>query len=567
MLNFIPSRLARFLIRVFPFTLALALAFAAPLRAETKSDVKVDIKSDTKASDKDDAKADADPAPSVTAHTITLNGKVFKYHATTGYIVLKEEEGKPLVKGATPSPSDNDKSKDDDKRTKDGLKPKARVFFVAYTLDDVTDPATRPLTFCFNGGPGSASIWLHMGAIAPRRARLTDDGEAPPPPYQLADNESTWLDRTDLVFIDPVSTGYSRTLPKENPAQYHGLKEDIASVGDFIRLYTTQNSRWLSPKIVLGESYGTTRAAGLSDYLQSRYGLYLNGIVLVSSALNFGSIEFAPQNDTPYIGFLPTYATTAWYHKKLSADLQAKGVAEVAALARTFAGNDYTLALAHGDTLAPAEKQRIAAELSHFTGLPAAYWLQRRLRVADTLFFSRLLLEEDKIIGRLDSRYTGNRYEPGTDSTAGDGEYDPSDEAVTGPLTAAFNDYVRRELKFESDIPYETEIDVSPWNFGDASGGFPSTADDLRKAMTRNPYLKIWVTCSYYDLATPFFAAEKVVAGLNLDAATRANLRFTYYESGHMLYVHQPSRAKFKADFESFLHDATNQSAVHTAAR
>ena len=553
--------------RLFALLATLAVC-AAPLRADTKSDVKVDIKSDTKA-DKDDAKPDEDPAPSVTAHTITVNGKVIKYHATTGYIVLKEEEGKPLVKDATPPPTapDADKAKEDDKRTKDGLKPKAKVFFVAYTLDDVTDPATRPLTFCFNGGPGSASIWLHMGAFAPRRAKLTDDGEAPPPPYQLVDNESTWLDRTDLVFIDPVSTGYSRTLPKENPAQYHGLKEDIASVGDFIRLYTTQNSRWLSPKIVLGESYGTTRAAGLSDYLQSRYGLYLNGIVLVSSALNFGSIEFTPQNDTPYIGFLPTFATTAWYHKKLSPDLQAKGVAEVAALARAFADNDYTLALAHGDTLPAGEKQRIAAELSHLTSLSAAYWLQHKLRVTDFLFFTHLLMDEDKIIGRFDARYTGHRYEPGTDGTAGDGEYDPSDEAVTGPLTAAFNDYVRRELKFSSDIPYETATDVSPWNFGDASEGFPSTADDLRKAMTRNPYLKVWVTCSYYDLATPYFAAERLVAGLNLDAATRANLRFTYYESGHMLYVHQPSRVKFKTDFESFLHDATNQDPVHTAAR
>ena len=537
----------------------------ADTKVESKIETKVDTKSDAKA-DKDDAKADEEPVLSVTAHTVIVGGKTIKYHATAGYLVLKEEEGKPLVPGATPPPAapDGDKAKDDDKKSKDGLKAKARVFFVAYTLDDVTDPTTRPLTFCFNGGPGSASIWLHMAAMAPRRAALTEEGEAPPPPYKLVDNESTWLDRTDLVFIDPVSTGYSRPMPKESAAQYHGLKEDIASVGDFIRLYTSRNARWLSPKIVLGESYGTTRAAGLSDYLQTRYGLYLNGIVLVSSVLNFGAIEFTPQNENPYIGFLPTYATTAWYHKKLTPDLLAKPVAEVAAMARAFAGSDYTLALAHGDNLPTSEKERIAAQLSRFTSLPAAYYLKRKLRVPDRQFFTQLLRDEDKILGRFDARYTGPRYEPGTD---GDGEYDPSDEAVTGPLTAAFNDYVRRELKFESDIPYETVWDVFPWNFGDAGGGWPNTAEDLRKAMTRNPYLKVWVTCSYYDLATPFFAAENVVAGMNLGASTRANLRFTYYEAGHMLYVHQPSRAKFKADFESFLHDATNQSAVHTAAR
>ena len=544
---------------------------AATLRADVPADSKADPKADKPDAksdkDKDDDKADADPAPVVTAHTITVNGKVIHYHATTGYMVLKEEEGKPLVPGATPppAPAASDDKKDDAKPSKDGLKSKAKVFFVAYTMDDVTDPATRPVTFCFNGGPGSASIWLHMGSFAPRRAKLTDEGEAPPPPYQLVDNESTWLDRTDLVFIDPVSTGYSRTMPKENPSQYHGLKEDIASVGDFIRLYTSRNARWLSPKIVLGESYGTTRAAGLSDYLQTRYGLYLNGIVLVSSCLNFGTIEFTPLNDAPYIGFLPSFATTAWYHKKLSPELQAKPVAEVAALARAFAGTDYTLALARGDTLPAAEKQRIAAELSRFTGLPAAYILKRKLHVSDQLFFGELLRDEDKLLGRFDARFTGPRYEPGTD--AGYGEWDPSDEAVSPPMIAAFNDYVRRELKFESDLPYEAVWDVSPWNFGDASNGFPSTADDLRKAMTRNPSLKIWVTCSYYDLATPYFAAETIIAGLNLEPSIRANLRFTYYEAGHMLYIHKPSRMKFKADFENFLQDATHQEPVHTAAR
>ena len=552
------------------FALSLVPAGRADVKVESKTETKIDTKSSDK-SDKDAESPDAYPAPVVTAHSITVNGQVIKYHATTGYMVLKEEEGKPLVPGspspsaASPAAAGSDSSKEEPKLSKDGLRSKARVFFVAYTLDDVTDPATRPVTFCFNGGPGSSSVWLHMGSMAPRRAKLTDEGEAPPPPYQLVDNESTWLDHTDLVFIDPVSTGYSRTLPKENPAQYHGLKEDLAAVGDFIRLYTSRNARWLSPKIVLGESYGTVRAAGLSDYLQTRYGLYLNGIILVSSALNYGSFDFTPQNNLPYIGFLPGYATTAWYHKKLAPDLQAKSVVEIADLARTFAGNDYLLALAKGDTLPAAEKTRVAAELSRLTGLPAKYYLQRKLRVSDSLFFSALLRDEDKLLGRYDSRFTGPRYEPGTD--AGYNEWDPSDEAVTGPLTAAFNDYIHRELKFETDLPYETTWDVSPWNFGDSSEGPPNTADALRKAMTRNPYLNIWVTCSYYDLATPFFAAETVVAGMNLEPSIRANLRFSYYEAGHMLYIHRDSRVKFKADFESFLHDATHQEPVHTAAR
>jgi carboxypeptidase C (cathepsin A) len=521
--------------------------------------------SDTNTNDtaKADSKVFEEPPPVVTTHSVSVGGKTLKYHATAGYIVLKEEEGKPLVKGPEQKPPPDTKEAEANK-TKDGLKAKAKVFFVAYTLDDAADPSTRPVTFAFNGGPGSSSVWLHMGAMAPRRAALTDEGEAPPPPYQLVDNESTWLDQTDLVFLDPVSTGYSRAVSKEDPKQYHGLKEDVASVGDFIRVYTSRNSRWLSPKFILGESYGTTRAAGLSDYLQNRYGLYFNGIILVSSALNFQSLEFAPQNTQPYIDFLPSYTASAWYHKKLSADLQAKSVADVVEAARAFAVNEYASALARGDRLPASDLARLSEQLSRFTSLPAANLAQRKLRVKDNHFFTQLLRSEGKILGRLDARFSGLRYEPGTDQND---DYDPSDEAVNGPLSAAFNDYVRRELKFESDIPYELIADVGPWNFGDASQGYPNTAEDLRKAMTRNPYLKVWVTCSYYDLATPFFGAENVVSDMNLEPSIRGNLRFSYYESGHMLYIHKPSRLKFKEDFIAFLKDATNQQPARTAAR
>jgi len=552
----------------------LLVTLIFPLHADSTADGSAtpDAKAATGADAKNDTKGEdkifEEPPLSVTAHSIMVGGKTLKYHATAGYILLKEEEGKPLVKdaGQKPAPETKSESKPETEpnKTKDGLKPKAKIFFVAYTLDDASDPSTRPLTFAFNGGPGSSSVWLHMGSVAPRRANLTDEGEAPPPPYRLTDNESTWLDLTDLVFIDPVSTGYSRPVAKEDPNQYHGIKEDIASVGDFIRLYTSRNTRWLSPKFILGESYGTTRAAGLSDYLQDRYGLYLNGIILVSSALNFQALEFAPQNNDPYIQFLPSYAASAWYHRKLPADLQARSLPEVVQAARAFASGDYASALARGDQLPAAEKTRLAGELSRFTGLPSGDLLQWKLRVKDSQFFTHLLRAENKMLGRYDARFSGFRYEPGTDH---DDEYDPSDEAVTGPLGAAFNDYVRRELNFDSDIPYELSTDVGPWNFGDAANGFPNTAEALRRAMTRNPYLKIWVTCSYYDLATPFFGAENVVASMNLEPAIRANLRFSYYESGHMLYIHKPSRVKFKADFEAFLKDAMNQQPVHSAAR
>jgi carboxypeptidase C (cathepsin A) len=547
--------------------LFLLLASCSLLNARLMSDDadEPDAKAGAKTDAKNEERFFEEPAPSVTAHSITLNGKVLKYHATAGYLVLKEEEGKPSVIAEGQKPSSEPKSESEPAKTKDGLKPKAKVFFVAYTLDDVVDTSTRPVTFTFNGGPGSSSVWLHMASVAPRRANLTDDGEAPPPPYKLIDNESTWLDRTDLVFIDPVSTGYSRPVAKEDPNQFHGLKEDIASVGDFIRLYTSRNSRWLSPKFIMGESYGTTRAAGLSDYLQDRYGLYLNGIILVSSCLNFQAISFGPGNNDPYLQYFPSYAAAAWYHKKLTPDLQSKSVADVVAAARAFAGSDYAVALGHGDMLTAADKSRLASELSRFTGLSANDILLWKLRIDTVQFSTHLLRAEGKILGGYDARFSGFRYEPGTDG--GMGEYDPSAEAVSGPLSGAFNDYVRRELKFESDLPYELIADVSPWNFGEGGAGYPNTAEDLRKAMTRNPYLKVWVTCSYYDLCTPLFGAENVVAGMNLEPRIRGNLRFTYYESGHMLYIHNPSRVKFKADFEDFLKDAINQAPVHSASR
>ncbi len=537
------------MLRILKSRLVMALLpflWSASLLAQAGSE----HKPDPKARGREEAALVEEPALSVTAHTVTVGGKTLKYHATAGYILMKAE------------PEDEPSPGKDAEVSKDGLKPKAKIFFVAYTLDDVADPSARPLTFCFNGGPGSSSIWLHLGALAPRRARLTDEGEAPRPPSSLVDNESTWLDQTDLVFIDPVSTGFSRPVANEGAKQFHGLKEDIASVGDFIRLYTSRNERWLSPKFIAGESYGTTRAAGLSDYLETRYGMSMNGIILISSALSFQEFAYKPGNLHPYVNFLPSFAAAAWYHRKLAPDLQAKSLAEVAQAARVFACNDYTVALESGDRMPAAERRRVADQLARFSGVPAALWTERQLRLDAFMYFTELLRPEGKIIGRYDARFSGTRYEQGTDRA--DQEYDPSFQAVQGTFAAAFNDYVRRELKFESDLSYELLTDVQPWNFGSATEGFPSTAEDLRHAMLRNPYLKVWIACGYYDLATPFLSIESTIARLNLDPSVRGNLSFTYYPSGHMVYIHAPSRAKLKEDFSVFLRDALMQPAVRT---
>ena len=537
-------------------TLLIALSvFSIPsVRAQAKAD-----QADQKKAQKEDKdKEEQEPKLTVTEHTVTIGGKPVKYKATAGYMVLKDYSPKPDKKKdiADEDGFDEHSDKEDDKGgdkkdKKDKPKPLAKVFFIAYTREDAGVPGKRPVTFCFNGGPGSASVWLHMGALGPRRAVLTDRGEALPPPYRLEDNNFSWLDDSDLVFIDPVSTGYSRPENDVDAKKFHGYKEDIESVGEFIRLYTTKFERWTSPKFVAGESYGTTRAAGLSDFLQSRYGIYLNGIVLVSSVLNFETLDFAPGNDLPYALFTPTYAAAAWYHKKIAPDLQSQPLPEVLKQAEAFASHDYLLALFQGDKISPDTKKEIAAKLSRFIGLPADYISQLNLRIPSRIFFTHLLMDRNREIGRYDSRFTGIRYRPGTDQP----DFDPSDEAVNGPFTATFNDYVRRELHFESELPYETVTNVRPWM--NAENRYLNVAEDLRKAMSRNPYLKVWVVCGHYDLATPYFAAQYNVNQMELDPTIRDNIRLTYYESGHMVYIYKPALEKLKADFTSFLKDAT----------
>ncbi|MFL6589105.1 MAG: S10 family peptidase [Chthoniobacterales bacterium] len=528
---------------------------------------------DAKDRDKDKSKeSEKDPPPSVTEHTITVAGKTIRYRATTGFMVMRDwsekkkpEDGEAGSRSSSPSPSPakDDKSKDKDGKDKDEPKQKAKVFYVAYTrLDAGNDPAKRPITYSFNGGPGSASVWLHLGALGPRRTELTERGEAPLAPYHLVDNEATWLDATDLVFIDPVSTGYSRSAPGEDPKQFHGFKEDLASVGDFIRLYSSRNARWASPKFIIGESYGTTRAAGLSDYLQERYGFYVNGIILVSSILDFSTARFAPGNDRPYPLFLPTYTAAAWYHKKLPPELQNKPLKDVLTESENFASNKYLLALNRGDQLDENQRKEIAGDLARLTGLAADKIAQQNLRIPARRFFFDLLQDRNRSIGRYDGRFTGIRYEPGTEEY----DFDPSYEAVLGPYSAMMNDYLRRELKFESDLPYEMIADVRPWNYASvAQNQYLDVADDLRKAMSRNPYLKLWVCCGYYDLATPYYAAHNTLHAMQLDPTIRDNLRMTFYEAGHMIYINHPSLLQFRKDADAFMQDALKPRVVPAA--
>ena len=466
-----------------------------------------------------------------TQHTVTLGGQTIRYTVTTGTLVLKEEGEKD---GAS-----------------EGHKPKATFFFIAYTRDDVPDLARRPVTFSFNGGPGSSSVWLHLGLLGPRRVWLDETGNLPQPPYRLVENEHSLLDQTDLVFIDPVSTGYSRPVVGEKAREFHGFKKDIESVGDFIRLYCSRYRRWTSPKFLIGESYGTTRAAGLSGYLQERHGLFLNGIMLVSVILNFQTARFDAGNDLPYILFLPTYTATAWYHHRLPPDLQADLRAAVST-AEEFALGPYATALMHGAALTGEARRTVAEQLARLTGLSVDYIERTDLRINIHRFVKELLRDQGRTVGRLDSRFKGIDRD-----AAGEGhEFDPSLVNVLGPYTAAFNDYVRGELKFESDLPYEILTErVWPWR-SDHDGQYLNVADTLRKALSQNPHLQVFVANGYYDLATPHFATEYTLNHLGLDPSLQGNLRLHYYEAGHMMYIHQPSLAQLRADLGAFLTDA-----------
>jgi len=449
-----------------------------------------------------------------------------------GTIVLKEETA-------------------DREKEAEGEKPRAQVFFIAYTKDGVRDRSNRPISFSFNGGPGSSSVWLHLGVLGPRRVILEDDGNLPAPPFKLTDNQYSLLDETDLVFIDPMSTGYSRPVEGQKPKEWHSFRKDIESVGDFIRLYTTRYKRWLSPKFLVGESYGTTRAAGLSGYLQDRHGMYLNGLMLISAVLDFTTLDFNLNNDLPYIMFLPSYAATAWYHRKLTLRMPLQTLLKEV---EEFAFGDYAAALLKGNSLTPEERANVAQKLARYTGISPEFIERTNLRILDQHFFKELLRDRNQVVGRLDSRLLGRDRLGVTERP----ERDPLLNTVMGPYTAAFYDYVRAELNFESDLPYEIlNGKVWPWSYSEFENQYVNVAETLRHAMTANPYLKVFVANGYYDLGTPYFATEYTFNHLGLDESLRDNVSMEYYDAGHMMYIHLPSLKEMKRDLSRFIKNAS----------
>ncbi|HFA48938.1 MAG TPA: peptidase S10 [Bacteroidetes bacterium] len=459
---------------------------------------------------------------SLTRHSLALpNGKSLNYTARAGYTYLKKEEEGKIG---------------------------AKIFFVAYTKDGVKDPAERPLTFAFNGGPGSSSVWLHMGALGPKRVLMTDKGDATPPPYKVVDNEYSWLEFTDLVFIDPVMTGYSRTVDSTDKKEFTGFVKDIESVGEFIRIYTSKYERWNSPKYLAGESYGTTRACGLAGHLQDRYGLYLNGLVLISQITNFQTARFEIGNDLPYPLFLPTYAATAWYHKKL--DPSFNDLNKLLIEVEAFSLNEYTVALTKGDALSEKEKNNIADKLSEYTGLSKKYILQANLRPVIHRFVKELRRDEGLTVGRLDSRFTGVDY----DGTRERYEFDPSySKAIYGPFSMAVNDHLSRFLEYKSELPYEILTGrVRPWSYSNVENKYLNVSETLRQAMHKNPHLKVLICNGYYDLATPYFATKYTVGHMFLDENLKDNIILKYYEAGHMMYIRKPSLVKMAGDVRGF---------------
>lgn len=462
---------------------------------------------------------------SKTKHTVVIDGEEIAYTARAGTMLLKKER-------------------------KGEFEPTAKVFYVAYTRDDVEDSGKRPITFSFNGGPGSSSVWLHLGALGPRRVELDKKGKPLRPPHRLVDNKHSLLDKTDLVFVDPVSTGYSRALPGEDPDQFHGVQKDIRSVGEFIRLFVTRNERWNSPKFLIGESYGTTRAAGLSGYLQQERGMYLNGIMLVSAVLNFQTIAFDEGNDLPYKLFLPSYTAAAWYHDELPKELRNRPLEDVLEKAEEFALGPYASALLKGSELSEDRREQLGERLARLTGLSENFIEDTNLRVDAFDFFKELLRDEGKTVGRFDSRYTGRDRRDTGDRF----QYDPSYAALYGPFTATLNHYVRSELKFKSQLPYEILTGrVHPWDYEKYENQYVNVAETLRQSMTFNPYLKVFVANGYYDLATPYLASEYTFNHLGNDPKVQENISMGYYKAGHMMYVHRPSLAKLKSDLAEFI--------------
>ena len=511
--------------RILIVLVVCGAAFAASMKASGQAESK------PKGQPADIPKAEQ----SATQHKIVIGGATISYTATAGTLIVRNAQDQPH----------------------------ASMGYTAYTKSEVADPTRRPITFAYNGGPGSSSIWLHMGALGPRRILTSDATVTPPPPYRTVDNEFSILDKTDLVMIDPVGTGFSKAVGEAKDKDFWSVDADIESVSRFIRQYITDNGRWNSPKYLLGESYGTTRSAGVVDYLQVKEGMAFNGVILVSMATDLElpfSADGVPGNERalPYI--LPTYTAVAWYHKVLP-----DPPAELAPLlreARAFALGEYAHALALGSDLPDADRNTVIQKLHRYTGLSSDYLDRADLRVPLPQFTQELLRGRRETVGRLDARFLGVAFDP----LAKKAEYDPQDAATTAAFAAAFLDYMHRDLNFGQGRTYVLGADVwKTWDYRHKIGGseilqpMANTGVDLAHAMGFNPNLRVLVLQGIYDLATSFLATEYMVSHLDLRKDLRSHIEIKYYDAGHMMYVHEPSLKKFKQDVAAFIDGTDGQ--------
>jgi len=459
------------------------------------------------------------PDPIVRQHSVKIGGKSFAYTTTAGQLPIKNDKGET----------------------------EANLYFTAYTLDNPKGGDRRPLTFTFNGGPGSASVWLHMGGLAPKRVEMLDDGAMPRPPYKIIENDFSWIESTDLVFIDPVDTGYSRGTSEETTKKAKGVDGDLESVGEFIRLYLSRYRRWTSPLFLAGESYGTYRSAGLAGYLADK-GIIFNGIILISSILNMQTARFQTGNDLPYQLYLPTYAATAWYHDKVSPEHKKMGVRAFLDEVEAWVESTYVQALSHGDRLDAARRAEVLDRLAAYTGLTRDYVDLANLRVNIHAFCKELLKTERLTVGRIDSRFTGKDRSGVSESP----DYDPSLNVIWPPFTTALNQYFRTELGYENDTEYHILRSLD-WNWGDAKDGYSDTSGHLREAMAKNPWMRVYVASGYYDLATPYYATLYTLNHMGLDADAHARCTLEEFPVGHMVYVEKGALKKLQEDVASFI--------------